>query len=804
MKKKTQKNCGGLTALFGAFVLAVLAGACANPLLQRPVQEPVEQDPGGSTGLRISIAAGEERTLLPAATFSKYEISFATDDSVTVPSDITLTGGVTTDIVPLDPADWTVTVTAYLDVEGVDVAAAEGSAQVHLEAGDVKGVPIRVSAIQGGGNGTFSYAVQYPADVTYGDLSIYNSSGSTVVSRSLTSQPSENGISLAPGYYRLRIYLNTSYSMAARTEIVHIYRGMETRADYVFTEADFGIPVEISGTVDLSGLGTVNSAQIILYRYDDFTSGESSFYEYNLSGAWSWTVRTLPFNQPTDLYMELRLNLSGGGTLLKRLPVPVSVHDQNLVAPGLGPFTVNRFDLSGLVDTGDLTGLGLTINNAWVYVYDDGAIPASLGNTNVNLGSGGSWSYSLVTEEASLPARIVLYANMSNGQSINDEIRTTLTANRSDLNFKPGPVSAGTEINGTSIGSDYQYLFVPDASGDYAFTLNGAGSQHVYLYLYNAGGSQVGTASGNPGAMLISSLTGGDVYYIQAYLNANYRDFQFRVDPVSQATLGGTVDLSGIPLASGVTINSATLDIYTDNSQHTRLGGPVTINTGDGAWSAAADLAGSSVPALFVVTANLSNSLEVNHQEYRSISGSDSGLNFSFAALTGSSPVNRATISNYDRFVYVPAVSGSYSLKADPGPNNYIAIDLYDAATGNGLYGNSGYGEVELIRTLVAEHPYLVQINSSQTTYQFRAAALQPATLSGTVSLSGLAPLTGADINSTHIYVYTNTSSPVQLGSTPAGSDGTWSLAIPASQTQAVSVEARIYLNSGRSITAHR
>jgi hypothetical protein len=308
MKKKAQKNCGGLAALFGAFVLAILAGACANPLLQRPAQEPAEYDPGGSTGLRISIVAGEERTLLPAATFSKYVIHFAADDSVTVPGDITLTGSVTTDIVPLDPAD-----------------------------------------------------------VTYGYLSIYDSSGSTVVSKDLTSQPSENGISLAPGYYRLRIYLQTNYnSIANRTEIVHIYPGVETRADYVFTQADFGSPVEISGTVDLSGLGTVSSAEIKLYRYNDFTFQEGYFYEYNPSGAWSWTVRTLPFNQPTDLYVELRLNLSGGGALVKRLPVPVSVHDQNLVAPDMGPFTINRFDLSGLVDMSDLTSLGITINNAQV------------------------------------------------------------------------------------------------------------------------------------------------------------------------------------------------------------------------------------------------------------------------------------------------------------------------------------------------------------------------------------------------------------------------------------------------------
>jgi hypothetical protein len=133
----------------------------------------------------------------------------------------------------------------------------------------------------------------------------------------------------------------------------------------------------------------------------------------------------------------------------------------------------------------------------------------------------------------------MLQVYTSNGPYIYDEIRTTLTTDRSGLNFKPGPVSAGTEINGTSIyNNDYRYLFVPDTPGDYAFTLNGAGSQPTVIHLRNATGSQLGSASGYPDAMLSSSLTSETVYYIRAHLNTNYRNFRFRVDPVSQATLG--------------------------------------------------------------------------------------------------------------------------------------------------------------------------------------------------------------------------------------------------------------------------
>jgi hypothetical protein len=364
------------------------------------------------------------------------------------------------------------------------------------------------------------------------------------------------------------------------------------------------------------------------------------------------------------------------------------------------------------------------------------------------------------------------------GETLYDQIRTTLTASRSDLDFRPGPVSAGTTINGVGSGSsDYGYLFVPDASGPYAFNLSGAGSQYVELNLYDAMGNPVGYASGYPDAALSSSLTAGDTYYIQLYLNSSYRNFQFRVDPVNQVSLGGTVNFSGLLSSfSGVTVDSAAMAIYADNSAHTLLGTSY-INTGDGSWSAQAGLAGPSIPAVFVIAADLSNGVTISDQVYGTISGSDSGLNFIPAAV-GLNPVTRTTINSWDYLLYVPDTTGNHSLRVSQnpsdGPAQYMEVQVYDTQTGNYLAYAYGYGELELVQMLTAGNPYLIQVNSGWfETYQFQAEELQPVTLSGTVDFSGLSSW---DTASAEVFIVSGSNAAILGTGTVSLPGGAWSV----------------------------
>jgi hypothetical protein len=759
--------------------------------------------------VRISIATGGERTLLPSGEFSRYTLHFETNDSVTPQSDVETKA--TNIVIPLDPADWTITVTASVYLNGEYVEAAEGTAQVILAAEEMKGVSIRISANTqpGAKDGYFGYAVSYPKDVASGSLEIYDSNGNPVGSGiDLLSEPTEDtAIALAPGYYLMRVSMETSYSMAVRTEIVHIYPGLKTRWDHAFIEADFGIPIAISGTVDLSGLGPVSQAAIALFPDSNFVgSPEMYFIADSPSGLWSWTVRTLPFNQPTNLYVGLWLEFPSGDALTRLMPVPVSVYNQNVATPKLGPFKASHFNLSGTVDFSNLTPL--TITGASVHIYKDSVIPEEIGSATVNYSGDGAWSLEDLFSETATPVRIVLKANTTIGAVVYDEIQRTLTKNLSDLDFVPGMMSAGTTINGAAADSQYSYLFKPDVSGYHVFTASSDTGPISNLSVYKDAGS-LGSASGAD-ATLSLSLNAGDVYSIRLTLSSPCQTFQLRVDPAAQATLGGTVDFTSLISSfgpdSGVTVTSADIKIYADSNAHLSIG-TGTVNLGGGSWTATVGFAGASTSTVLVITANLSNGQVVRHQEYLSISGDNNDLNFAPTVLTGQDPVFRTTVDDGGGYggdnalLYVPARTGLYSFMASAVAGEYMQVTLYDESE------PSPPGDYETVATLTEGKPYRVVVKSPYSkfaTYQFQAKELPPVTLSGTVSFAGLAPLTIGNINYTEIQVY-NTSNLAQLESpVRVKSDGSWTADMPpASADRSVRIAASVHLRNGGQIDSN-
>jgi hypothetical protein len=791
MKKQAQRKNGSI-ALLGALVLTLLGlGACANPL-----QGPNEKSPDGSTGVQISIVTGGERTLLPSVEFTGYSLDFTTSTpGVSNITDQPMTG--TTVNFPLAPAIWNIKVTAYARPNNVAVPVAEGTAlNVTLVAGEMKGVPIRIG-IRSGGAGTFSYDIKVsdllPGDPVSGNLTIYNtSSNSQVFSQNFSSQ-FKGSTSLSPGYYRVLARLETDLGMASRTEIAHIYSGMETPWSPAFSKADFGVPIEIKGAVNLSGLGTVTSAGIVLYSDSNFSTEEGRVSGTSLSGSWQWTIRTLPFNQPTDLYVDLTLNLADGQ--VKRLPAPFSVYDKGVTAPTLGPFTVNTFELGGTFNFDEVPP-SINPTAASALIFYGGQLKETVSFTPPYSGVKG-WSHDLFGE-ANSPVRIVLKIDASQG-SFYSEIQETLTDDLDSLVFDSGMISAGIPINGTGVAGEYSYLFHPDTAGVYAFTVNS--DQNVSLSLVTIEGS----ASGSSG---VWNLDPG-LYLIKLGGLAGSA-FQIRVDPVTVAELEGTIDFTGLLSSfagSGVTLNSgATITIYTDTSDPTALvdvDSP-TFNLADGigTWSKKVYLAGAT-PAVVVINATLSNGQSVSHQEYLTLSEATGALNFSPKAVTGAGPVFRTTISNNDQLLYVPAKTAFYSLGASAGGN--VSIALYDAVMGGGALGDpSGSGKnVETAALLTAGHPYRVHVSSSSSSmaYQFRAEELAPVTLKGSVSYADLAALTGG-IKRTEIQVYAGGTKLLDSPVTVAA-NRTWTVTLPPALNQTVRIVASVYLNNNRIINSY-
>jgi hypothetical protein len=692
----------------------------------------------------------------------------------------------------------------YLNEEYV--AAAGGTIRVILAAEEMKGVSVQVSANTqpGAKDGYFSYAVSYPQDVVSSSWELSNSS--TTISGDLLDQAKDDDIALAPGYYLLRATLETSYSTAVRTEIVHIYPGLETRWDHAFVAADFGVPIAIRGTVNLTGLGPVTQAAIALFQDSDFSSyPETSFVANNPSGQWTWTARALPFNQPTDLYVRLRLTFPDGDVLTRRLPAPVSVYNTDVTAPNLGLSKVGTFELGGTFDFDNLTPLGITATAASVHIFYGGEtltpIPFGGGFTGEQ-----GWSYELFGETNS-PVRMVLKIDTNKG-SFYSEIQKNLTGDLSSLEFEEGMISAGTTINGAGVAGGYSYLFEPGASGNYAFTVSssqGAASLSSVTAVMGPAPS--------PSGPDVWGLSDTGLYLITLALASPNQTFQLRVDPAAQATLSGTVDFTGLlstfDPAANVTVTAATITIYADNGAHTQLGaGAVTIE--DGSWTGAAGFVGASTSAVLAITANLSNAQTVRHQEYLAISGDNDDLNFAPAAV-GQNPVFRTTVysggsGGDNALLYVPARTGLYSFMASSVAGESMNIVPYD---GGSLLPAASYpgDHGEAVAALVGGKPYRVVVSSPSSTfatYQFQARELPPVTLSGTFNFAGLAPLTSGNIYYTEIQVYDNSNiaqleSPVRVNS-----NGSWTAVMPpASGPRPVRIAASVHLRNGGQIDSN-
>jgi hypothetical protein len=214
--------------------------------------------------------AGEEtggaRTLMPAGTVAAglfYRLRLSQGDTVL---NETIDAGVTKTI-PLAPGAWDLVVYGYENAGDREIgptkAVLSGAKTFTVLAGTPAGVRVNLTAVVGGTeNGTFRYEIRFPHTVSYGRLTLTPLSGgssgmrdllSTADGNTITPNSSDNtaagSFTLAAGYYRLGLEFYDTCRIARKSEILHIYSGMESLAGgptYTFTETNFtGDPVPV-------------------------------------------------------------------------------------------------------------------------------------------------------------------------------------------------------------------------------------------------------------------------------------------------------------------------------------------------------------------------------------------------------------------------------------------------------------------------------------------------------------------------------------------------------------------------------
>jgi hypothetical protein len=226
----------------------VLAVSCMNPLnspSNNPPSNTITTTEGaGRVVLTVSTGeVGSTRTILPVEppSFSRYELEFTKgNETVSVADTSTIAGtGVSHE---LAAGTWTASVNAYRTFtptggSTIEYLAAQGSTQVTVSEGQFTPVTVFIAPVPIIGStvkGIFTYTISFPNGVS-GTLRIGNEAPTALTSGQTVS------LELDPSYYDLFISLtDENDQVAGAAQKAHIYSGLESKAIYVFTSADFG------------------------------------------------------------------------------------------------------------------------------------------------------------------------------------------------------------------------------------------------------------------------------------------------------------------------------------------------------------------------------------------------------------------------------------------------------------------------------------------------------------------------------------------------------------------------------------
>jgi len=432
------KICAVLCAAAGLLMMA----GCLNQILPQPQPE---------TGLRVTInGSAGERTLYPSAdpVFSKYTLEI-TNDSET--KGYTIENNENSIIITdLTSGEWNIKATGFMMITGTEYVVAEGTEDIVVPTdGKFGEVEITISSkpiIENGPAGTFSLNVTYPDSVNNVELFIYhvgdNYSRSIYQWNSQDSEQSSVNWYISSGYYMMTLLLRVHsngllYRTAAWTEVIHIYSGLETKAEKTFTDDDLTRFFTLSGAVNVTVDGTpADFTNILVYRNQNRNEDELLGDYPVLDG--NWELSFPAFNQPTNLYIFVEARYRGNVFSGWLDPVPVQAADVTR------PITKNfgKAVLSGTaaikVDTTE------TPSESLIEVRDSAG--NQLGRSEI---VSGNWEISLDEQYIGTEVFLWVYATDKQKYSIFYNTGTSLTLSETNAAITLNPNIIPIKVTGT-------------------------------------------------------------------------------------------------------------------------------------------------------------------------------------------------------------------------------------------------------------------------------------------------------------------------------------------------------------------
>ncbi|MCL2243509.1 MAG: hypothetical protein FWC03_03460 [Treponema sp.] len=354
-------------ALFPVFFMLILS-ACSDIFTPQNDAE---------SGLKIILqgAAIDARTLIPDdPDIARYILYFTHQEAdPSSHGNIILENGVTEVLVEeLALGVWTVTATGYITVSGIDYAVVRGSADITI-ASRVRGtLNITVNAIQESYSayGTLSYLITYPETrANNGNIYIYPINDSSYIeNRYFYSSNSSGTISLPPNFYRMVVELYDGYRNVRRSEIIHIYQNLETKAELTFTNDDFIDVITLGGTLNVT-VGGRSPETVYMYIYMTMNDGGNYpiGFSYIDNNNKSWSMVHPAFDSDVPLYFDVTA-VYGGDYYYKRIDTAETLKNVNKTI-NLGTVDIPVITLSGTV-TGSYGGSQSQISYIEINISD--------------------------------------------------------------------------------------------------------------------------------------------------------------------------------------------------------------------------------------------------------------------------------------------------------------------------------------------------------------------------------------------------------------------------------------------------
>jgi len=296
--------------IYKSFIYFVFTVCCAYFLLAciDPIKPPSPQEAIGGEGTFSLVTNGLGRTIMPAtaqSNFAAYTLVFSSSgrDSVTVER----INSNLTDPVTLAAAAWNLTVTAYID-SGKNQPAAQGSLDniVINDGANVSRSLELKPIIESGAKGTFSWNIGYPTEVTVANMKISPLDASGTPEQTLYLKGgapiASSPISLNTGYYQIVFSLRNGAHNTGREEYLHIYKNMDSRFEYTFTQEHFTV-YSVTNDYD-SGPGSLRHA------IDNVANNSTILIENN--------VKTILLRD--TLLIGKNLTIAGNGVTITRDP----------------------------------------------------------------------------------------------------------------------------------------------------------------------------------------------------------------------------------------------------------------------------------------------------------------------------------------------------------------------------------------------------------------------------------------------------------------------------------------------------